>query len=52
MSQDSRNRVSLGYVPTEQLVGKAMTVLFTFKSCKKEPTLTCPSTWDRWMKPL
>ncbi len=52
MSRDSRDLRSLGPVPTEQLVGKAMTVLFTFKRCRKEATLSCPSTWDRWMKPL
>ncbi len=52
MSRDSRDRRSLGFVPTEQMVGKAMTVLFTFKSCRKEATLECPNTWDRWMKPL
>ncbi len=42
-SSDSRNLRDLGPVPTEYLVGRAVTVLFTLHGCKKEPGLECPS---------
>lgn len=41
-SNDSRNPVGLSYVPTEELVGRAVTVLFTFHKCRPEPGLSCP----------
>jgi signal peptidase I len=48
-SNDSRSS-QLGQVPMENLVGKAMTVFFTFHSCEKEPGLVCPK--GRVWKPL
>ncbi|MCG8441778.1 MAG: signal peptidase I [Caulobacterales bacterium] len=48
-SEDSRSN-SLSYVPVENVVGKAVTVLFTLKRCKREPTLQCPS--GRVWRPL
>lgn len=47
-SQDSR--AGLGYVPTEYLVGQAVTVLFTFKRCDGTPGLQCP--FARVWRPL
>lgn len=44
---DPRN---FGYVPMEWLVGRAETVLFTFKSCDNEPGLQCP--FGRVWRPL
>lgn len=41
-SNDSRGG-DLSFVPTENLVGRAMTVLFTFERCAKEAGLECPS---------
>ncbi|MGD2132658.1 MAG: signal peptidase I [Maricaulaceae bacterium] len=41
-SADSR-APSLGPVPTEYLVGRAVTVLFTFHNCRPEPNLECPT---------
>lgn len=41
-SNDSRSP-TLSQIPTENLVGRAATVLFTFHSCREEPGLSCPS---------
>jgi len=46
-SQDSRARHGVGYVHTDQLVGRAETVLFTFARCRKEEGLYCPP-WRVW----
>ena len=46
-SQDSRARYGIGYVHTDQLVGRAETVLFTFASCRREEGLICPP-WRVW----
>ncbi len=48
-SADSRS-LSLGPVPVEFLVGRAVTVLFTLHRCKSEEGLTCPS--GRVWRPL
>lgn len=48
-SRDSRSHL-LGFVPTEHLLGRAVTVLFTLKSCDREPGLSCPS--GRVWRPL
>jgi len=42
-SQDSRKIGGFGYVPVENLVGRAVTVLFTLHRCKPEPSLQCPT---------
>jgi len=42
-SQDSRKIGGIGYVPVENLVGRAVTVLFTLHRCRPEPALTCPT---------
>ncbi len=55
-SRDSRLRRTrsepgnLGFVPAEWLVGKAVTVLFTFKRCQNEEGLACPT--GRVWRPL
>ncbi len=41
---------ALGQIPLEFLVGRAVTVLFTFKSCRQEQDLWCPS--GRVWRPL
>ncbi len=41
---------NLGFVPVEWLVGKAVTVLFTLKSCEQEVGLACPT--GRVWRPL
>lgn len=46
-SQDSRARYGIGYVHTDQLVGRAETVLFTFARCRNEEGLYCPP-WRVW----
>ena len=48
-SKDSRF-AETGQVPVENLVGRAMTVLFTFNSCKREEGLECPK--GRVWRPL
>ncbi len=48
-SNDSRSS-SLGFVPTGNLLGRAVTVFFTLKNCREEPGLTCPS--GRVWRPL
>lgn len=48
-SNDSRSP-TLGFVPIENIVGRAVTVLFTFRSCRAEPGLTCPN--GRVWRPL
>ncbi len=48
-STDSRS-TELSYVPVESLVGRAVTVLFTLKRCKREPGLECPT--GRVWRPL
>ncbi len=42
-SNDSRSPHGPGLVPFENLVGKALTVVFTFARCRHEPGLDCPS---------
>lgn len=49
-SNDSRNPYDLGYIPVENVIGKAVTVIFTLKRCKREPALTCPT--GRVWRPL
>ena len=49
-SADSRVAAGLGYVHEDELVGRAITVLFTFASCREEEGLDCPG-W-RVFKPL
>jgi signal peptidase I len=49
-SQDSRS--DLGAVPTEYIVGRAVTVLFTLHRCRAEPSLSCPRVWDRMWRGL
>jgi signal peptidase I len=47
-SQDSRS--PLGPIPSEFIVGRAVTVLFTFHHCQREEGLSCPS--GRVWRPL
>jgi signal peptidase I len=47
-SADSRVAAGLGYVHRDELVGRAITVLFTFASCRDEPGLECPG-WRVWL---
>ncbi len=42
-SRDSRDVSELGYVSTELIVGRAVTVLFTLHRCKREAGLACPT---------
>lgn len=49
-SNDSRG--TLGPIPVENIVGRAVTVLFTLHSCRQEEGLTCPRTWDRMWRGL
>lgn len=46
-SEDSRAPYGVGYVHTDQLVGRAETVLFTFARCRNEDGLFCPP-WRVW----
>ena len=46
------SRFSLGTIPAEYIVGRAVTVLFTFHRCRQEEGLSCPSMWDRVFKGL
>ncbi len=54
LEEDFRSPASrpgtLGFVPVENLVGRAVTVLFTFKSCRRETGLRCPT--GRVWRPL
>lgn len=47
-SADSRVAIGLGYVHRDELVGRAITVLFTLASCRDEEGLECPG-WRVWM---
>lgn len=47
-SNDSR--AGLKYIPMERLLGRAETVLFTFKRCDPDPALRCP--FGRVWRPL
>lgn len=49
-SSDSRAVHSLGPAPVENLVGRAVTVLFTLHNCTPEEGLTCPT--GRILRPL
>lgn len=49
-SQDSR--FDLGPVPTELIVGRAVTVLFTLHRCEREAGYSCPKVWDRMWRGL
>ena len=41
--ESADSRAALGPVPVEYLVGRAVTVLFTFHRCRPEPNLECPT---------
>ena len=42
-SNDSRARSGPGFVPLENVVGRAETVLFTLERCRREEGLHCPT---------
>lgn len=46
-SADSRVALGLGYVHRDEVVGEAVTVLFTWASCREEEGLHCPP-WRVW----
>jgi signal peptidase I len=46
-SRDSRDATAVGYVHTDEVVGRAWTVFFTFASCRKEEDMYCPG-WRVW----
>lgn len=46
-SQDSRASYGVGYVHMDEVVGQAVTVLFTVASCRDEEGLYCPP-WRVW----
>jgi len=39
-----------GFVPLDHLIGRADLIMFSFKSCKKEPGLFCPKR--RYLSPI
>ena len=49
-SSDSRAPEGPGFVPLENIVGQAITVIYTLKSCRREAGLECPS--GRVWRPL
>ncbi|MEN9017736.1 MAG: signal peptidase I [Hellea sp.] len=42
-SLDSRAYGGPGYVPLDHLIGRAEIIMFSFKKCKKEENLVCPT---------
>jgi len=49
-SGDSRDPIALGLIPTQNLMGRADRMMFSFKRCKDEDGLRCPGS--RWMLKL